>query len=503
MSVVVPFFLIAPLVLAPLGLRLLAIATPGAEPPRAARSAVVPAALLLTLSYILAPGVVAALLSLPWLGLTAGVALVAGLRLLKDPDRFRPDVRHATDAALAFLAVGATFATIDRLGARPLDFTPEVILLTAVHFHFAGFVLPLAGALAHGRRPSRWLELALGAVILGIPITALGFIGVPSAAWIGALLTATGGFGIGVATVLVARGLRPRRATTLAAVAGASLLVSMPMAAIHATGTLIGTSWIDIATMARIHGGLNALGFALPVILAWTFDRRTREVRPDRPPLRDPRRLGLGAAGIIAGYALFIAGISANAFASQGEVGFTPPSGVARPIVLGVLCMLPALVAAIGAIRRSHLLLIAAGALAIAQSFIAFSGVTLPFLVPAFLLLALGAEGRAGGLPRRVVLSGVLVVILGLGAWIAPFAMTQTSCWLARTGPGGEIVYSPVPVTETLTVGPSDVGSGCDGGALTIQGVALAAVLGIGAVSVALLASAVPPSTRPPVQEPA
>ena len=37
MNVVVPLFLIAPLFLVPFGLRLLAIATPGAEPPRFAR----------------------------------------------------------------------------------------------------------------------------------------------------------------------------------------------------------------------------------------------------------------------------------------------------------------------------------------------------------------------------------------------------------------------------------------------------------------------------------
>ncbi len=273
MSVVVPFFVIAPLVLVPLGLRLLAIASAGAEPPRLARSAAVPAALLLTLSFILEPGLLAAALSLPWLGVTASIALAAGLRLLKDQDRFRPDVRHATDAAVAFLAVGATFATIDRLGARPLDFAPEVILLTAVHFHFAGFVLPLAGALAYGRLPSRWLELALGAVMFGIPITALGFLGVPYANWIGAMLTSIGGFGIGATTVLVARRLDPRRARILAVLAGGSLLVSMPMAAIYSTGVLIGTSWLDLATMARVHGTLNALGFALPVILAWTLTR--------------------------------------------------------------------------------------------------------------------------------------------------------------------------------------------------------------------------------------
>ena len=229
------------------------------------------------------------------------------------PARFRPGVRHATDAAVAFLAVGAIFATIDRLGARPFDFPADIILLTAVHFHFAGFVLPLAGALAYRRRPRRWLEIALGAVVIGIPITALGFLGIPYANWIGAMLPAAGGFGIGVATILVAPGLGPGRARILAVIAGASLLVSMPMAVIYSTGVLLGSTWLGLDTMARVHGALNALGFALPVILAWTFERTALEgtSRPVRVATAPPgRRWATGlVVGLVVGVGVLIGGV--------------------------------------------------------------------------------------------------------------------------------------------------------------------------------------------------
>ena len=240
------------------------------------------------------------MLALPWLVVTGVTALEAGLRRLPDPDRLPPQAfAHATDAAVAFLAVGAAFALTDRLGARPFDFPATIILLTAVHFHFAGFVLPLAGALAYRVRPSRWLEIALGAVVVGIPVTALGFFGIPIANWIGAMLTAVGGFGIGLATLLVARTMARRSAVGLAVAAGVSLLVSMPMAAIYTTGVLVGTTWLDLATMAAVHGTLNALGFAVPVIVAWTLDRRARAAANSstRTPARDPRRLGLGRPG--------------------------------------------------------------------------------------------------------------------------------------------------------------------------------------------------------------
>ena len=75
------------------------------------------------------------------------------------------------------------------------------------------------------------------------------------------MLTASGGLGIGLATIASRGPWRDGAAVVLAVIAGASLLiVSMPMAVIYATGTLLGTAWLDMGTMARVHGSLNALG---------------------------------------------------------------------------------------------------------------------------------------------------------------------------------------------------------------------------------------------------
>jgi hypothetical protein len=201
---------------------------------------------------------------------------------------------------------------------------------------------------------------------------------------------------------------------------------------------------------------------------------------------RDPRLLGLGAAAIIAGYAVVVAAISAAA--TSGDLG--PPEVAPTPVRLAAMFLLPAVIGAIGAIRRSRPLLIAAGVLCLAQSFVAFSGVTIPFIVPAILLLAIGAGG--GGRsenPVRQRVGGVAVVILGLAMWVAPYALAETTCWVARPGPDGSVVYTSIPVTDTVTLAPTDLGSGCDGGTITLQGAALGAVFGIGAVAIALLAS--------------
>ena len=90
MTVVVPFLLLAPLLLVPLGLRLLDQVAPGASPRSRLQVAVVPAATLLAAAFALPPGGPAAALSMPWLIVAGLVALGAAWRLLHDQDRFRP-----------------------------------------------------------------------------------------------------------------------------------------------------------------------------------------------------------------------------------------------------------------------------------------------------------------------------------------------------------------------------------------------------------------------------
>jgi hypothetical protein len=300
MAIVTSFFLLAPLVLVPLGYRLVGVAAPGYGPPPLALRLVLPAAILLSLSFGLPAGAVAAAMAAPWLALTGGVAVAAVVRWLRDPARLRPSVRHVTDAAVVFLAVGATFAVISRSGIPLLGFPAELTVLSAVHFHFAGFVLPLAGALAFGRRPTRWLAAALAMVIVGIPVTAIGFLGLPLANWVGALVTATGAFGIGLATLLLGGRLRARHARPLAAAAGLCLLVSMPMAVVHATGVSIGATWLDLTTMARVHGALNSVGFGLAAMLAWTLEHRAAVVATPGPHAAGPRRSLRGRTGEVA-----------------------------------------------------------------------------------------------------------------------------------------------------------------------------------------------------------
>jgi hypothetical protein len=202
------------------------------------------------------------------------------------------------------------------------------------------------------------------------------------------------------------------------------------------------------------------------------------------------RRLGLSTAAIIVAYAVAVGAISAAA-SSLGPGVVSPPAAFPRPVVLALLLSIPAGIAAIGSMRASRPLLIAAGLLCLVQSFLAFSGVTIPFVIPALLLLVIGGNGAARSSSLRASLGGALIVALGVAALIAPFVLTQTTCWVARRGANGSVIYTQTPATNTDsgTLGLDDLASGCGSGELTIGGVGLAAFLGIGAIAVAAVAS--------------
>jgi hypothetical protein len=291
---IVVLFLLAPLLVVPLGLRLI----PADEDPLAQRLQAIacrasfPAGVLLALAFALPAGIGAAALAVPWLGVAGLAATGAVTGVLRDPVPPRPKIRHATDAARGFLLVGATFALTHRLGLRPFDFPATIILLTAIHFHFAGFVLPIAGALAFRRRPARSTAVALGVLIVGIPLTAVGFLGLSIAGWVGSMLVAAGSLAVGVATWLVAGRLATPTSRSLARIAALSLFVTKPMAVVYATGLVLGTTWLDLSTMARVHGTLNALGFAVPAMTAWMLDRRAR---------RAGGAHGIGGVGVVIG----------------------------------------------------------------------------------------------------------------------------------------------------------------------------------------------------------
>jgi hypothetical protein len=252
--------LLAPLLIVP---RLLALLPDRRWVARLAGWPALLAALPLLVAFALPPGALAAILVLPWLALSIGGAVAAVLHgLAQLPSILQPRrlADLGSDVALGFWAVGAIFTVIDRLGIDT-GFSATIVLLTATHFHFAGFGLLGLASLFASRRP--WLGASVAGLIVGIPLTAVGFVLVSDAFnAVGALLVGLSGIGVGVGLLTVPASGASRWAARLA---GVALLVGMPMGIAWSMAILLGASFLDLDTMIRTHGALNATAVLLGV----------------------------------------------------------------------------------------------------------------------------------------------------------------------------------------------------------------------------------------------
>lgn len=235
-----------------------------------------PAAVLLTASFVVPAGAAAAFAALPWFALTAMLA-VAGLTGLM-LGRWRKSLgRGCESIAMLYAGIGGVWVFAERAGLRPLGFDGEIVALTAVHFHFAGWLLPaITGLVIDRQEESRLGSLAAIGVVLGVPAVALG-ITLAQFGWGPAFETAAG-CGLALAGMVVAI-LQVRIATeagvagvarVLLLVAGASLFIGMFLAVIYALRTTaLPVPRLDLGSMRALHGVINAVGFGLCGLLGW------------------------------------------------------------------------------------------------------------------------------------------------------------------------------------------------------------------------------------------
>jgi YndJ-like protein len=157
------------LVIAPLTIRLgVAPDRTGAypKPLRLAMLLQAPSAIALMVGLSMA-GSGAGWLAVPWSAVSALVGLSGLRRILERGLRFIEET--AVDVGCLFLSVSGVWAVLAAAGGRILGFDRGTIELAAVHFLYAGFVLPVIGCLVRRSRPSRLSLLALIGSLVGVP----------------------------------------------------------------------------------------------------------------------------------------------------------------------------------------------------------------------------------------------------------------------------------------------------------------------------------------------
>jgi hypothetical protein len=272
-------FLFAPLVIVPLGMELTSRIERGVAPPvpeRIARLIQLPCALLVVVSLCLVRGILAASLSAVWLLFCGTLALGGLIRLRRGAFRCFDSVFPAI--AFLFLPVGAAWLVESRLGMTPLGFQEPIVLLTAVHFHYAGFAAPLLarssrralrGSQMSSTRAMLFNAVAAG-VLVGPALLAAGFVIGPRVKLAAALVLATSEIGLALSFVLALQHVSQLAAKFLIALAAASVGFAMILAALWAVGEYPLQPFVHLAEMARLHGTANAFGFTLCGLLGWS-----------------------------------------------------------------------------------------------------------------------------------------------------------------------------------------------------------------------------------------
>lgn len=241
------------------------------------RKWLLPAALPVAAAVLLPAGPIAAAAALPWSLATLAISIDAGARLVRL--RFRPLAETATLAGPAYLVVGGAWLLADRLGLTPLGFSSVIVRLTAAHFHYAGFALPLVAGLGLGRRAGTVARAAAAGVVLGVPAVAIGItatqIGAGTAIETGAVaLTSAAALLLAAVLAALARDpAAPPSSRTLWGIAAVSLAAAMILAAAYGGRFVFGAVPLDIPRMWAVHGSLNALGFAIPALAAFRLAR--------------------------------------------------------------------------------------------------------------------------------------------------------------------------------------------------------------------------------------
>ena len=274
LGVIELLFLLAPWIVVPLAASLIPpidnTETPGAPRP-ALRWIVFAAAALATISLFLPTGILSASLASAWLLLCAFFAL-RGLRRLW---RYRTHSfsQFCFASGEAYLIVGGSWLVASRLGLQPVGFQEPIVLLTAVHFHFAGFLSAVLAGLTYERlRETRWskpLGTALTGVVCGPGLLGLAFLVGPKVKLAAVILIVAGQVGLATGMVRVALSKVHPVARALLLFSSACIVAGMALAASWALGEYPLQSFVELGRMERVHGTLNAIGFGICGLIGW------------------------------------------------------------------------------------------------------------------------------------------------------------------------------------------------------------------------------------------
>ena len=234
----------------------------------------------------------------------ACVAVAAiGARRFARRSRFRLE-ETALDLGHAYLVVGGAWAFAYVNDLTVMGFGGLQSLLTAAHFHYAGFGACVVAGLVGRALPSRgrvralYVPATLG-MMSGVALLAAGIAAWPPLERAAAWVVAASLVSLGLLVAGLAAGSGPGLARALLALAGLSTLFSGAMAAWFSATGFARAGYEELSTMVAWHGLVNALGFVGLGLLGLRLLRPPSRAAPGALPLS---RLSGGGRAIGPGF---------------------------------------------------------------------------------------------------------------------------------------------------------------------------------------------------------
>lgn len=229
-------------------------------------------------AIMLPPGHAAGLLACGWLL----VCLLAGWSGLMDSVTLWSNAgggaraTFTTVVARVDLVVGGSWLVTSRLGMRPLGIQEPIGLLTAVHFHFAGFATAMIAAamlrFTDGPARERWPKWIVPSVI-GMPyVVAIGFVTSAALKMVAAAIFSISVAALAVLLRSIGKRARQPEAKVMLQVAAGAVFAGMVFSGVYAVADFWGSSVLTIPEMARTHGILNAVGFCMTALFGWVIE---------------------------------------------------------------------------------------------------------------------------------------------------------------------------------------------------------------------------------------
>lgn len=243
-----------------------------------------------------------------WLLYTILLALFGFFRLLKRG--IFPLHELMIDGAWMYLALGGLWFWLYTADIQVMTFSPIIVLLTVIHFHYSAFFIPLFyGFLGRQQAKERALYKAAGWVILLSPVMiAVGISFSRLFDTFSVILYVVALYIYGILCMKIR--FRSTFAKGLVVLSSIVLMGTIVLSLLYSAGMLMRVTYISIDQMIWFHGSINAFFVILPGLIGWLIEGPRDQLKQKNFPISkvhgrfqmfsfqeesvlDPKKLGL------------------------------------------------------------------------------------------------------------------------------------------------------------------------------------------------------------------